>query len=213
MSLVIGTQGTNSGAPLAAQWVLVGIGLMVSVTMAAPVEPAVIRPYGVGTSIPVPDRVVAEPAQTSQSAIQEIRKRSGLTWKEIASIFGVSARAVHLWAGGENVSSAHEAQILAILEKLRSIDQGSVQATASRLRSSQGDVPLFTVLGELSISALNALNAAKVPHSVVDQEILIANWRPVAPFRDRWDDEPVGEVVPVGNYPSKRLKVASKRLG
>ena len=33
---------------------------------------------------------------SAKEGILEIRKRSGLTWKEIAHIFGVSPRAVHL---------------------------------------------------------------------------------------------------------------------
>lgn len=43
------------------------------------------------------------------------------------------------------------------------------------------------------------------------EEVLMMNWRPVAPFRDRWDDQPSGDVVPVGEYPFKRLKVARRR--
>ena len=50
---------------------------------------------------------------------------------------------------------------------------------------------------------------------VTNAEILEANWRPVAPFRDRWDDKPIDEpiedVIPVGVYPVKRLKVARIR--
>lgn len=151
-------------------------------------------------------------AASAKEGILEIRKRSGLTWKEIALIFGVSPRAVHLWANGERVSAEHETKLRAVLEKIRRIDQGSAQATASRLRSSQDGAPLFTILGTLPPSALEGVTTAKASRvPVVDQATLMANWRPVAPFRDRWDDEPVGEVVPVGSYPSKRLKVASKR--
>ena len=153
-------------------------------------------------------------AVSAKESVLEIRKRSGLTWKEIALILGVSPRAVHLWVNGEKVSSEHETQLRAILEKIRRIDQGSAQATASRLRSSQDGAPLFTMLGTLPLSALEAATTAKTSRvPVVDQATLMANWRPVAPFRDRWDDPPLEEVVPVGNYPSKRIKVATKRQG
>ena len=47
---------------------------------------------------------------------------------------------------------------------------------------------------------------------MTNAEILEANWRPVAPFRDLWDDAPVSEVVPVGVYPIKRLKVATRKV-
>ncbi len=41
--------------------------------------------------------------------------------------------------------------------------------------------------------------------------LLMQQWRPVAPFRDRWDDEPVSEVVSLTPYKRARLRAASKR--
>lgn len=41
--------------------------------------------------------------------------------------------------------------------------------------------------------------------------VLMRQWRPVAPFRDRWDDEPVGEVVDLTPYKRARFKVAINR--
>ena len=47
---------------------------------------------------------------------------------------------------------------------------------------------------------------------MTNAEILEANWRPLNPFRSLWDDDgPVGDVVPVGVYPSKQLKVAARK--
>ncbi len=165
----------------------------------------------------VKDGVAAEgeAPMTSQACIQEIRAVSGLTWKEIAGIFGVSLRSVHLWANGEKVSAEHETKIREVLEKLLALHNGDARTTASRLRSVQGGVPLLsrlTLLPHASIVGMGVTPARPRPKAV-NQEELMANWRPVAPFRDRWESEPIEEVVPVGNYPVKRLKVATKRQG
>ena len=43
----------------------------------------------------------------------------------------------------------------------------------------------------------------------IDEATLMRNWRPIAPFRGRWDE--CGEdVVPVGDYPVTRVKVVSR---
>jgi len=132
-----------------------------------------------------------------------------------AGIFGVSLRSVHLWANGEKVSAEHETKIREVLEKLLALHNGDARTTASRLRSVQGGVPLLsrlTLLPHASIVGMGVTPARPRPKAV-NQEELMANWRPVAPFRDRWESEPLEEVVPVGNYPVKRLKVATKRQG
>ena len=49
---------------------------------------------------------------------------------------------------------------------------------------------------------------------MTNAEILEANWRPNYPFRDLWEDEEIRQVmdiVPVGVYPIKRLKVATRK--
>jgi DNA-binding transcriptional regulator YiaG len=48
------------------------------------------------------------PNAESSRRISDIRLRTGLTWDQMARLFGVSRRTVHLWASGAAMSSAHE---------------------------------------------------------------------------------------------------------
>lgn len=49
--------------------------------------------------------------------LRSVRESAGLTWEQIARVFGVSRRAVHHWAAGENMS-AHNIEMLARLERM-----------------------------------------------------------------------------------------------
>ncbi|MYE02765.1 MAG: helix-turn-helix transcriptional regulator [Alphaproteobacteria bacterium] len=44
-------------------------------------------------------------------ALFEIRRLSGLTWQELADLFGVSRRTVHNWANGARPSAEHKRAI------------------------------------------------------------------------------------------------------
>ena len=44
----------------------------------------------------------------------------------------------------------------------------------------------------------------------IDEVALMRNWRPIAPFRGRWD-ECAEDVHPVGDYPVARARVAGRR--
>lgn len=115
---------------------------------------------------------------------------------------------------GEQVRAEHEVHLREVLAKIRILHDGDMQATASKLRSMFGDGPLFSALLTAPISVLERWSVSSAPPAApVDQATLMANWRPVAPFHDRWEDEPAMDVVTVGSYPAKRIKVASKRRG
>jgi transcriptional regulator with XRE-family HTH domain len=55
------------------------------------------------------------PASTARS-IRDTKQRSGLTWDQLASIFGVSRRAIHGWASGARMN-AQNAEALALLRE------------------------------------------------------------------------------------------------
>ena len=66
-----------------------------------------------------------EPAESIAEAIMEIRRRSGLTWQELAELFDVSRRSVHHWANGKPVSAGHDRTIRRMLAAVRYLDRGS----------------------------------------------------------------------------------------
>ena len=66
---------------------------------------------------------------SSASAILEIRRRSGLTWEELAALFEVSRRSVHHWASGKPVSASHHRRIRRMLTAIRHLDRGEAART------------------------------------------------------------------------------------
>ena len=70
--------------------------------------------------VPVGVEEAAGPAVASPAELLvETRDASGLTWDQLARYFGVSRRAVHLWAAGGRMSAANE-ELLAHL--VRAVD-------------------------------------------------------------------------------------------
>ena len=73
------------------------------------------------------------PAETTAEAIMEIRRRSGLTWEELADLFDVSRRSVHHWANGKPASARHDRMIRRMLAAVRHLDQGGQVGTRALL--------------------------------------------------------------------------------
>ena len=61
---------------------------------------------------------------TTDALVRRVREASGLTWDQIARVFGVSRRAVHHWAVGESMS-AHNLELLSRFDRLVHKTQGS----------------------------------------------------------------------------------------
>lgn len=81
------------------------------------------QPGSVGVFL-IPAPVVVEETAAVASAspaelLVETREASGLTWDQLARYFGVSRRAVHLWAAGGRMSATNE-ELLAHL--VRAVD-------------------------------------------------------------------------------------------
>jgi transcriptional regulator with XRE-family HTH domain len=72
-------------------------------------------------------QLVSVPAETTGEAILEIRRRSGLTWEELADLFGVSRRSIHHWASGKAVTAEHDQHIRRTLVVIRQLDQGEAK--------------------------------------------------------------------------------------
>ena len=74
-----------------------------------------------------------------QAAIAELRRRSGLTWDQVARLFGVARRSVHFWASGIALSATNEERLGRLLAVIRLIDQGGARETRSALMTALGD--------------------------------------------------------------------------
>jgi len=67
-------------------------------------------------------------ASASSAGLAEVRRLSGLTWEQLARLFGVSRRALHFWASGRPMTAGHEERLQRTLGALRAIDRGTASA-------------------------------------------------------------------------------------
>lgn len=73
------------------------------------------------------------------AAISELRRRSGLTWGQIARLFGVARRSIHFWISGKAMNAFNEERLNRLLIAIRHIDRGEGAATRAALMSAQSD--------------------------------------------------------------------------
>lgn len=76
-----------------------------------------------------------ETSISTSSAVMEVRRLSGLTWDELADLFGVSRRSVHHWANGKPVNADNDQSIRRVLAVLRQISHGEAARTREALLS------------------------------------------------------------------------------
>jgi len=77
-----------------------------------------------------------EQAQSTNSAIMELRRLSGLTWDQLATLFNVTRRSLHFWASGKQVNAPNEERLRRVLAVVRKADR------ALLLEDRDGMVPL-----------------------------------------------------------------------
>jgi transcriptional regulator with XRE-family HTH domain len=81
---------------------------------------------------PVGDEEGATLPELAKS-VRSLRQRSGLTWDELARIFGVTRRTLYNWSIGGQVSAANARAIADVIGSLHEIDAGDPRVTRSRL--------------------------------------------------------------------------------
>lgn len=63
--------------------------------------------------------------EATRKAISQLRRLSGLTWDQLAYLFAVSRRSVHLWMSGKPMNAANEERLHKILPLLKEVDRGN----------------------------------------------------------------------------------------
>ena len=81
---------------------------------------------------------------STASAINELRRLSGLTWDQLADLFGTSRRALHFWASGKPLNPANEERLHRTLGAIKRIDRGFAADNRSALLDGgeTGELPL-----------------------------------------------------------------------
>jgi DNA-binding XRE family transcriptional regulator len=73
-------------------------------------------------------------AVTSANAqVRELHRRSGLTWEQIAQIFGVDRRTIHLWASGKPMRAVQAEKLGRVMSVLARLDRSSPTRTRDYL--------------------------------------------------------------------------------
>lgn len=85
--------------------------------------------FQTGDGTAVAPRPVLEGQIGTAAEVRLLRERSGLSWQQVARIFGVSRRAVHMWAAGGRMTDHHAALLGRQLAVVRGHDQGDAEAT------------------------------------------------------------------------------------
>jgi transcriptional regulator with XRE-family HTH domain len=137
--------------------------------------PGLIVGSPVTTSAPVPPISISQ-AATPATQVRHLRDASGLTAEQIARLFGVSRRAVHLWASGGRMNAAHHerlARLLAITSELPG--HTPEQRRAALLTPGRNGMNLFDRLRSEYASA--------------DDDVSGAPWRPADLLRGSQEPE------------------------
>jgi len=76
----------------------------------------------------------------TDSAVLELRRRSGLSWKELALLFDVPRQVVCDWASGDRLDEEQREIVLATLEAVLYVDKGNSDATRAYLLTTADDL-------------------------------------------------------------------------
>lgn len=84
------------------------------------------------------------PLPTIPDAVFEMRRITGLTWDELAGVFGISRRAIHQWANGSSLKPENIRLVHDVLIVLRTVARFSAEETRAALLAPlvDGQTPL-----------------------------------------------------------------------
>ena len=101
---------------------------------------------GAWTNTGVSDAPAASIAETPSlsECVMELRRKSGLTWESLATIFDVDRRSVHLWASGRAMSAPNAEKLGRVLSVMRRAEGVSPAAVRAWLMSADkyGRLPI-----------------------------------------------------------------------
>ena len=153
MTSSIGRTVIREGASLSV--IMVGGALSVAGTSSA--EPTTIwgPPYrhesDTTASGPSRDGVVTQMeigTEATRKAVSELRRISGLTWEQLAGLFGVSRRSVHFWASGKPLNATNHQRLMRVLDVVRGADRGTARSTRAALLDAREGTTAFELLAD-----------------------------------------------------------------
>lgn len=115
-------------------------------------------------SLVIPPVIVPPPANAASDTLSmsallaSIHNESGLTWDQIARLFNVSRRSVHLWMAGGRMSAANEERLVALATQIASIDGDPDARRHHLLTSTDAGLSFFDTVRREAASGPNDIN-------------------------------------------------------
>jgi hypothetical protein len=69
----------------------------------------------------------------ARDAIFELKRLTGLTWEELATLLSVTRRSLHLWANGRAINTVNERHVRDLLMTMRDLDRGTARENRALL--------------------------------------------------------------------------------
>lgn len=85
--------------------------------------------------------VEAPPQPSTAESVRKLHAISGLTWEQLARLFGVSRRAVHHWASGARMNALNEEQLIEMLDVISKLPSGSPTERRSLILATPAEGP------------------------------------------------------------------------
>lgn len=86
--------------------------------------------------------------EITRRAVSELRRISGLTWEQLAGLFGVSRRSVHFWASGKPLNATNHERLMRVLDVVRYADRGVARNTRAALLDVREGTTAFEMLAD-----------------------------------------------------------------
>ncbi len=96
---------------------------------------------------PVATQVENE-TEATRKAVSELRRISGLTWEQLAGLFGVSRRSVHFWASGKSLNASNHERLMRVLDVVRDANRGTARSTRAALLDAREGTTAFEMLAD-----------------------------------------------------------------
>jgi transcriptional regulator with XRE-family HTH domain len=164
MNLLTATRETSLVSRYTPTWSLLSLALSAAGTSSTAPGRAWEAPYAQAAPTTSGEPLVASapvgalrPSEATREAIATLRQLSGLTWEQLATLFGVSRRSVHFWASGEPLSAAHEEQLMQALDVVRAADRGDARSNRAALLDVRDGVSALSLLQEGRFEEVRAL--------------------------------------------------------
>lgn len=131
--------GTSGGPRQGTQDWVIGVGGVLSAQRTTTAGSQAVWVFAIAEQTTSGLPAAADNIVSTEQPVAELRRMSGLTWEQLATLFGVARRSVHFWASGKPMNASNEERLSRLLSVVRYINRGSARATRAAIMTAQAD--------------------------------------------------------------------------